>query len=90
MGTWLRRLLSLDRAKSCGVYVLTLILYQLSVLLLPKGARLAPQRSLSKVFRRGREPMVRRNVCDQRLRNGGLGMIDLESDWLAERLAFLG
>ena len=34
--------------------------------------------------------MVRRQVCIQRTRNGGLGMPDLESHWLAERLASLG
>ena len=34
--------------------------------------------------------MVRRQVCIQRTRNGGLGMPDLESHWLAERLAYLG
>ena len=34
--------------------------------------------------------MVRRHVCIQRTRNGGLGMPDLESHWLAERLAYLG
>ena len=34
--------------------------------------------------------MVRRQVCIQRTRNGGLGMPDLESHWLAERLAHLG
>ena len=34
--------------------------------------------------------MVRRQVCIQRTRNGGLGMHDLESHWLAERLAYLG
>ena len=34
--------------------------------------------------------MVRRQVCIQRPRNGGLGMPDLESHWLAERLAYLG
>ena len=34
--------------------------------------------------------MVRRQVCCQRLRNGGLGMLDLESLWFAERLAYLG
>ena len=33
--------------------------------------------------------MVRRRVCIQRTRNGGLGMPDLESHWLAERLAYL-
>ena len=34
--------------------------------------------------------MVRRQVCIQRTRNRGLGMPDLESHWLAERLAYLG
>ena len=34
--------------------------------------------------------MVRRQVCIQRTRNGGLGMPDMESHWLAERLAYLG
>ena len=34
--------------------------------------------------------MVRRQVSSQRIRNGGLGMPDLESHWLAERLAYLG
>ena len=34
--------------------------------------------------------MVRRQVCIQRTHNGGLGMPDLESNWLAERLAYLG
>ena len=29
-------------------------------------------------------------VCIRRTRNGGLGMPDLESHWLAERLAYLG
>ena len=34
--------------------------------------------------------MVRRQVCIQSTRNGGLGMPDLESHWFAERLAYLG
>ena len=34
--------------------------------------------------------MVRRQVCIQGTCNGGLGMPDLESHWLAERLAYLG
>ena len=34
--------------------------------------------------------MVRRQVCIQRTRHGGLGMPDLESHCLAERLADLG
>ena len=33
--------------------------------------------------------MVRREVCIQRKRNGGLGMPDLGSHWLAERLTYL-
>ena len=34
--------------------------------------------------------MFRRQVCIQRMHNGGLGMPDLESHWLAERLAHGG
>ena len=34
--------------------------------------------------------MVRGQVCIQRTRNEGLGMPNLESHWLAERLAYLG
>ena len=34
--------------------------------------------------------MVRRQDSIQRTRNGGLDMPDLESHWLAERLAYLG
>ncbi len=34
--------------------------------------------------------LVRRQVCIQCTHNGGLGMPDLESHWLAERLAYLG
>ena len=33
--------------------------------------------------------MVRRQVCIQRTRNGGQGMPDMESHWLAEGLAYL-
>ena len=33
--------------------------------------------------------MVRRQVCCQRPRNGGVGMPDLENHWFAERLAYL-
>ena len=54
---------------------------------LQKAAR---QRSLSRLLWGGARPMVRRQVCIQRPRNGGLGMPDLESHWLAERLAYLG
>ena len=59
------------------------------VLPLPKAHRLALQRSLSRLLWGGARPMVRRQVCIQRTRNGGLGMPDLESHWLAERLAYL-
>ena len=34
--------------------------------------------------------MVHRQVCIEHTRNEGLGMPDLESNWLAERLAYLG
>ena len=88
---WLSRRLSLKgRAEACTVYVFPLILYRLAVLPLPKAHRLALQRSLSRWVWGGARPMVRRLVCIQRTRNGGLGMPDLESHWLAERLAYLG
>ena len=88
---WLSRRLSLKgRAEACAVYVFPLILYRLEVLLLPKARQLALQRSLSRLLWGGARPMVRRHVCIQRTRNGGLGMPDLESHWLAERLAYLG
>ena len=88
---WLSRRLSLKgRAEACAVYVFPLILYRLAVLPLPKARRLALQRSLSRLLWAGARPMVRRQVCIQRTRNGGLGMPDLESHWLAERLAYLG
>ena len=32
--------------------------------------------------------MVRRQVCSQRLRNGGLGIPDQENHWFTERLAY--
>ena len=89
--TWLRRRLFLKgREEVCAVYIFPLILYRLSVLPLPKNHRQALQRSLSKVIWWGRRLMVRRQVCCQRLRNGGLGMLDLETHWFAERLAYLG
>ena len=86
MGSWLsKRLFLKGRAEACAVYVLPLFLYRL-----PKAHRLALQRSLSKLLWGGRRPMVRRQVCIQHTRNGDLGMPDLESHWLAERLAYLG
>ena len=91
VGIWLSRRLSLKgRAEACAVYVFPLILYQLAVLPLPKAHRLALQQSISILLWGGAKPMVRRQVCIQRTRNGGLGMPDLESHWLAERLAYLG
>ena len=91
VGIWLSRRLSLKgRAEACAAYVFPLILYRLAVLPLSKAHRLALQRSLSRLVWGGARPMVRRQVCIQRTRNGGLGMPDLESHWLAERLAYLG
>ena len=91
VGIWLSRRLSLkSRAEACAAYVFPLILYRLAVLPLPKAHRMALQRSLSRLVWGGERPMVRRQVCIQRTRNGGLGMPDLESHWLAERLAYLG
>ena len=91
VGIWLSRRLSLKgRAEACATYVFPLILYRLAVLPLPKARRLALQQSLSRLLWGGARPMVRRQVCIQRTRNGALGMPDLESHWLAERLAYLG
>ena len=91
VGIWLSRRLSLKgRAEACAVYVFPLILYRLAVLPLPKVNRLVLQRSLSRLLWGGARPMVRWQVCIQRTRNGGLGMPDLESHWLHERLAYLG
>ena len=91
VGIWLSMRLSLKgRVEACAVYVFPLILYRLAVLPLPKARRLALQRSLSRLLWGGARPMVRRQVCIQRTRNGGLGMPDLESHWLAERLPYLG
>ena len=98
LGVWFGPDLQLERNWSevhakvgiCAVYVFLLILYRLAVLPLPKARRLALQRPLSRLLWGGARPMVRRQVCIQRTRNGGLGMPDLESHWLAERLAYLG
>ena len=91
VGIWLsRRLFLKGRAEACAAYVFPLILYRLAVLPLPKAHRLALQRSLSRLVWGGARPMVRRQVFIQRTRNWGLGMPDLESHWLAERLAYLG
>ena len=61
----------------------------LSVLLLPTYHRMALKQSFYKLLWKGRSLMARRQVCYQRPRNGGLGMPDLESHRLAERLAYL-
>ena len=91
VGIWRSRRLSLKgRAEACAVYVFPLILYRLAVLPLPEARRLALQRSLSRLLWGGARPIVRRQVCIQRTRNRGLGMPDLESHWLAERLSYLG
>ena len=91
VGIWLsRRLFLKGRAEACAAYVFPLILYRLAVLPLPKAHRLALQRSLSRLLWGGAKPMVRGQVCIQRTRNGGLGVPDLESHWLAERLSYLG
>ena len=91
VGTWLSTRLSLKgRTEACAVYVFPLILYRLAVLPLPKARRLALHRSLFRLLWWGRRPMVRRQVCIQRMRNGGLNMPDLENHWPAERFAYLG
>ena len=88
VGTWLRRRLSLKgRVEVCAVYIFPLILYRVSVLLLLKDHQVALIQSLFKLLWKGRSPLVRRQVCCQRPRNRGLGMPDLKSHWLAERLA---
>ena len=91
VGIWLSRRLSLKgRAEACAVYVFPLVLYRLAVLPLLEACWLALQRSLSRLLWGGARPMVHRQVCIQRTRNRGLGMPDLESHWLVERLAYLG
>ena len=89
--TWLPRMLPLKgRVQACAAYVFSLILYRLAVLPLLKARQLALQQSFSRLLWRGRRPMVRRQACIQHTRNRGLGMPDLESHWLAERLAYSG
>ena len=88
---WLSRRLFLNgRAEACAVCVFPLIFYRFAVLPLPKARQLALQQSLSRLFWASGRPMVRRQVYIQRTRNGGLSMPDLESHWLAERVAYLG
>ena len=69
---------------------LPLILYQLSLLPLPKVHWLALIKSLSKLLWRGRKPMFCRQVCCHRPRNWSLGMPALESHWLAKKTGLSG
>ena len=78
------------RVEVCAVYIFPLILYRLSVLPLPRNCQLVIQQSLTRLLGEGRRPMVRGQICIQRTSNGCLDMPDLESHWLAERLAYLG
>ena len=50
------------------MYISPLVLYQLSVLPLPKGHWLAQTQSLSKLLRSGRKLMVHRQICCQHLK----------------------
>ena len=90
VATLRRRLTLKGRVEVCAGYIFPLILYRLSVLPLPKDHRATLERSLFKLLWKGRSPLVRRQVCYQRPRDGGLGMPDLESHRLVERLAYLG
>ena len=89
--TWLRRRLSLKgRAEACATYVFPMILYRLSVLPLPTGWFNALERLLfTLLWKKSTKAKVRRKVCFQRIREGGLGMPDLRSHLRAERLKFL-
>ena len=76
VGTWLRRCFSLNGiVEVCAVYIFPLIFYRLSILPLVKAHRLALQRSLSRLLRGGRRPMVHRQVCCQHPSNEGLGTL---------------
>ena len=72
------------------MYIFPLILYRLPVLPLPWDHRAVLEQSLFRLLWKGRSPLVSRQVCCQRPREGGLGMSNLESHWLAEKLAYLG
>ena len=88
---WLRRWLFLKgRVEVCTMYILLLILYQLSVLHLPKGYQQVLRQSLDTLLWRDGKLMVCRHVCCQCPSNADLGMPDWEGHWLAEKLAFLG
>ena len=84
VGTRLRRRLSSkDRVEECALFILPMILYWLSVLSPPEGHRRALRQSLTTSLRQGGKPIVCRQVCCQCTRYGGLGMLDLNSHWLA-------
>ena len=74
----------------CVAYIFPLNFYRLTVLLLSESYQRAPRQSLVTLLWRGGKPTVCRQVCYQRPHNGGLGIPNLKSHWLAERLAFLG
>ena len=82
-----KRLSLKGRAMVCTVYIFSLILYRLAVLPLPKASA---SMILYQITLRRPRAMVHRQVCIQRTRNGGLGMPDLKTHWLAERLVYLG
>ena len=91
VGIWLSRRLTLkSRVEAYAVYIFPLNLYQLAVLPLPWARPLALQQSHSRLLWGGARLMVHRQVYIQRTRNRGLGMPDLESHWLAERLVYSG
>ena len=71
-------------------YIFPIILYRLSVLPLPNFPRLVLQYSLAKLLWKDRKPTVHKQACCQRPCHRDLGMPDLESHLLAERLLFLG
>ena len=84
VGTWLpRRLPFKGKVEVCAVYTFPLIP-------LHRDRRLALQRSLTRFLWGGRRLMIRRQICIQLTSNGGLGMPDIESHWLAERLTYSG
>ena len=91
MATWLRRRLSSKgRVEASTAYIFPLILNRLCVLPLPEDRWLVLQQSLTRLLCGGQRPIVHRQVCIQHTCNGGLGMPDLESHWLTERLVYLG
>ena len=52
--------------------------------------QVASKQPLSKLLWKGQSSMARRQVFHQGPWNGGLGMPDLKSNWLDEKLAYLG